>query len=383
MAGFNPTSLDTIFGEPGAKQDILLPGINMRILALTRYEHLGSSSRVRFYQYFPYLEAQGVEISSKPFFSDTYIQDLYAGRSVSLKDLFLAYVKRLVALTQTSTFDLLWVEKELLPMFPAGFEGFFRSSKIPYVVDYDDAVFHRYDMNPNPIIRTFLKYKIDRVMRDAAVVIVGNEYLATRANVAGAQKVAIVPSVVDVSRYFHGNREIRTPFRVGWIGSPVTVPNLNLIRDALQMLYREMDFRIVLIGAGVSDPFPNIPTTRLPWSEESELSIGRKFDVGVMPLIDGPFERGKCGYKLVQYMAGAIPMIASPVGVNREIVEQGTNGYLAESTEDWLLALRNLANNTQKNIEMGLAGRQKAEQMYNLQVTAPKLIDLLSSATKA
>lgn len=355
----------------------------MRILALTRYERLGSSSRVRFYQYFPYLRAHGVEISSKPFFSDKYIQDLYAGRSVSSKELLLAYFGRLAALTQSRAFDLVWVEKELLPMLPAGLEVLFQAFKIPYVVDYDDAVFHRYEMNPNPIIRTFLKRKIDHVMRHASLVIVGNEYLAKRAEAVGAQKVEIVPSVVDVSQYVL-RQEVKGSLRgIGWIGSPITVPNLDLVRDALNMLHREMDFRIVLIGAGTSDPFPNIPTTKLLWSEENERSIGQKFDVGIMPLIDGPFERGKCGYKLVQYMAGAIPMIASPVGVNRQIVEPEINGYLAESTEDWLIALRKLTNNVQKNIEMGLAGRQKAEQMYNLQVTAPRLIDLLSSVTKA
>jgi len=102
-----------------------------------------------------------------------------------------------------------------------------------------------------------------------------------------------------------------------------------------------------------------------------------------MPLIDGPFERGKCGYKLIQYMAGGIPIIASPVGVNRQIVEPNINGYLAESAEDWLAALRELINNPQKRSEMGMAGRQKAEQMYNLQVTAPKLMSLLSSVIKA
>lgn len=354
----------------------------MRILALTRYERLGSSSRVRFYQYFSYLRAQGVEIYSKPFFSDAYIQGLYAGRSVSSKELLFAYLRRLVVLTQSSSYDLLWVEKELLPMFPAGLESLFRSSKVPYVVDYDDAVFHRYGMHPNRLVRRFLGHKIDSVMRHATLIVAGNEYLADRAKAAGAQNVAVVPSVVDVSRYALRQDLTGPVHSIGWIGSPVTVPNLDLIRDALNTLYREMDFRIVLIGAGTLDPFPDLPTIRQSWSEESELSIGQKFDVGVMPLLDGPFERGKCGYKLVQYMAAALPMIASPVGVNRQIVEHGVNGYLADSTEDWLIALRGLMNNVQNNLKMGLAGRQKAEQMYNLQLTAPQLMKLLSSATK-
>ncbi len=267
-------------------------------------------------------------------------------------------------------------------MLPSGFETLFQKFKIPYVVDYDDAVFHRYDMNSNPLIRVFLKHKIDHVMRHAALVITGNEYLADRAITAGAPKVEFLPSVVDVSQYVLRQYATGLAFAVGWIGSPVTVPNLDLIRDALHALNLEIKIRIVLIGAGNADPFPNVPTTRLSWSEESELSIGEKFDVGVMPLIDGPFERGKCGYKLVQYMAGGIPVIASPVGVNRKIVEPGINGYLANSLEEWLIALRGLANDEHKRSEMGKAGRQKAELMYNLKVTAPRLITLLSSVIK-
>jgi glycosyltransferase involved in cell wall biosynthesis len=110
--------------------------------------------------------------------------------------------------------------------------------------------------------------------------------------------------------------------------------------------------------------------------------MSRKFDVGIMPLVDGPFERGKCGYKLIQYMASGLPVVASPVGVNQEIVEPGVNGYLAASSGDWLEALRQLRDSRENRKMMGQAGRRKAEQLYNLQVTAPRLLDLLSSLTK-
>jgi glycosyltransferase involved in cell wall biosynthesis len=125
--------------------------------------------------------------------------------------------------------------------------------------------------------------------------------------------------------------------------------------------------------------FPDIHTNMLPWDERLEHSIGEMFDVGIMPLEDGPFERGKCGYKLVQYMAGGIPVIASPVGMNRQIVEPGINGYLAISTDEWLTALRTLIRDEQLRSRLGKAGRKKAEEMYNLHVTGPKLLQLLSS----
>jgi len=356
--------------------------LTVRILALTRYERLGSSSRVRFYQYDPYLRQHELEIVNAPFFEDTYVSNLYSGRRTSLRAVLRAYLKRLSVLTQAASFDLLWVEKELLPWFPAAFEALLQKLHTPYVVDYDDAVFHRYDMHSNFLVRRLLKHKIDHVMRHASLVIVGNQYLADRAIKAGACNVEYLPSVVDVSQYEVNGSSSEHPFRIGWIGSPVTAPYLALIQEAMSELSRESDVRLVMIGAGNFQPLPHVPTEALPWSEDIERRLNQKFDVGLMPLVDGPFERGKCGYKLIQYMASALPVIASPVGVNQQIVEPQVNGYLAHTSTDWLTALRELRDSAQKRKMMGQRGRQKAEQMYNLQVTAPKLLSLLSGLAK-
>ena len=354
----------------------------MRLLALTRYERLGSSSRVRFYQYLPHLTSQGMEVVTAPFFTDDYVRDLYSGQRASLQSVLGAYLRRLSVLRRSASFDLLWVEKELLPWIPAGLEAFFHRRKVPYVVDYDDAVFHRYDLHPFFLVRTLLGHKIDRVMQYAALVIAGNEYIAERAINAGARKVEQLPSVVDVHQYAMTEPSFRPVFRIGWIGSPVTAPYLEQVREALGQLSQESQVSLILIGSGEVQPFRNVPTEILPWSEEIELRMSQKFDVGIMPLVDGPFERGKCGYKLIQYMASGLPVVASPVGVNRQIVEPEVNGYLAYSSEDWLAALRTLRDDVQKRKMMGQAGRRKAEQKYNLQVTAPQLRTLLSSVPK-
>ena len=354
----------------------------MRILALTRYERLGSSSRVRFYQYFPYLEAQGVEIVSAPFFKDAYVQSIYTGQAVNPGSILRAYIQRLTTLLNSAKYDVLWLEKELFPWLPALFEIFLQKFGIPYVVDYDDAVFHRYDMHKFALVRALLSNKIDQVMRHAALVVVGNEYLADRAKQAGAKNIEYLPSVADVSSYKVKKDYQKSSFRIGWIGSPVTAPYLNEVRDALNLLSHEADINVTLIGSGKFVPFPNIPTTILPWSEVLERSIGELFDVGIMPLVDGPFERGKCGYKLVQYMAGGLPVIASPVGINRQMIDSGINGFLAASTDEWIQGLRMLIHDDHLCSEMGRVGRQRAEQMYNLQVTAPKLLNLFLSAQK-
>jgi glycosyltransferase involved in cell wall biosynthesis len=354
----------------------------MQVLLLTRYERLGSSSRVRFYQYLPYLTSQGIGIVTAPFFTDEYVRNLYSGKQTSLKSVLAAYLKRLSVLARSQSFDLLWVEKELLPWIPARLEAFFHRRKVPYVVDYDDAVFHRYDLHPSFFVRALLGRKIDRVMQHAGLVIAGNEYIAERAINAGARKVEQLPSVVDVGQYTITEPRPGPVFRIGWIGSPVTAPYLDQVREALAQLGQESAVNLIPIGSGEVKPFPNVPTEVLPWSEEIELRMSQKFDVGIMPLVDGPFERGKCGYKLIQYMASGLPVVASPVGVNRQIVEPEVNGYLAHSAEDWLAALRTLRDDVQKRKMMGRAGRRKAEQKYNLQVTAPQLRALLSSLPK-
>jgi glycosyltransferase involved in cell wall biosynthesis len=352
------------------------------ILALTRYERLGSSSRVRFYQYYPYLQSQGVEIVTAPFLDDEYVRALYRGQAISKTEVLHSYLRRLSILSQSTSFDLLWVEKELLPWMPAWFENLLRFFKVPYVVDYDDAVYHRYDMHSSSIVRSFLGQKIDRVMRRAAMVIVGNDYLAERASKAHASRVEYLPSVVDVSLYKAREESARTPLQIGWIGSPVTAPYLDAVREALELFSRETEVHLTLIGAGRVSSFGNIPVTLLPWDEAMETSIGSLFDVGIMPLADGPFEWGKCGYKLVQYMAAGLPVVASPVGINRQMVAPGRNGFLAASTEEWLEAFRRLAHDRDLRHKMGQSGRSQAEQMYNLQVTAPRLLDLLSSVRR-
>ena len=352
----------------------------MRILALTRYERLGSSSRVRFYQYFPFLESQGVDIVSVPFFDNDYVRSLYAGKRASIRPVILAYLRRISTLISPGNFDLLWIEKELLPWFPAPLESLFRARDIPYVVDYDDAVFHRYDQHSLALVRAVLGKKIDDVMRNAKIVVVGNEYLAERARKAGPRRVETLPSVVDVDRYVLKEPGQGSTFNIGWIGSPLNAGYIGLIHESIRQLSQESEVRLVLVGAGTKPATMDVPTEVISWSEDSELRLSQNMDVGIMPLIDEPFERGKCGYKLIQYMAGGIPVVASPVGVNREIVEHEVNGYLAESPHEWLQSLRSLRDDVEKRTAMGRAGHQKAKKLYNLEVTAPQLFNLLSDA---
>jgi glycosyltransferase involved in cell wall biosynthesis len=351
----------------------------MRILALTRYSSLGSSSRVRFYQYIPSLTSFGIEIHVASLLDDDYVYRLYNGKRQSVSSTVMAYLSRIASLVNSHLFDLLWIEKELLPWLPAWGEQILSRWHIPCVVDYDDAVFHRYDMHANPLIRALLGEKIDAVMRHATTVVVGNDYLTERARHAKAKRIEYLPSVVDANRYSIQDKA-GEQFRIGWIGSPITAPYLGLIRDALEDVTKQIDVRLVLVGSGIQDPLPGVAKELLPWSEDSEVAHIQSFDVGIMPLLDGPFEQGKCGYKLLQYMACGLPVIASPVGVNSHIVEQGKTGFLASRAAEWKQALVMLSQNPNLRRDLGKAGRKKVEQEYSLKITAPRLFEILTDA---
>jgi glycosyltransferase involved in cell wall biosynthesis len=351
----------------------------MRVLALTRYTSLGPSSRVRFYQYASPLASLGMEVDVAPLLGEDYVHNLYNGKPQSPLSVFKAYMSRITSMVKCRPYDLLWIEKELLPWLPVWTERILVKHSIPTVVDYDDAVFHRYDLHDDPLVRAFLGRRIDTIMHQATTVVVGNDYLAGRAHQAGARKVEYLPSVVDTTRYSVREKSAGE-FRIGWIGSPITVPYLGLIKEPLEEALKQTGARLVLIGAGDQDPLPGIEKEILPWSEETEVSLIQSFDVGIMPLSDGPFEQGKCGYKLVQYMACGLPVVASPVGVNTRIVEHGKTGFLASNSEEWLTALVTLFQDASLRKFFGTVGRRKVEKEYCLKVTAPRLYKILTEA---
>jgi len=354
----------------------------MRVLALPRYSSLGSSSRTRFYQYVPYLTSCGIELQVMPLLGDEYIHALYFMEKQPFYSIARGYINRVGAYLKARSFDLLWIEKELFPWLPAWSEELLNLRGIPYVIDYDDAVYHRYDNHRDPLIRAMLGNSIAAAMQHAATVVVGNDTLAEYARRAGARKIEYLPTVVNLDRYPIREKK-SSQFRIGWIGSPITAPYLGLIKDALDEVCQQTGARMVLIGMGDRDPLPGLEKESLTWNEVSEVANIQSCDVGIMPLPDEPFSRGKCGYKLIQYMAAGLPVVASPVGINSQIVEQGKTGFLASSKEEWIQALVTLYHDAGMRINMGEAGRQKVEKEYSLEVSAPRLLDILTKASIA
>jgi glycosyltransferase involved in cell wall biosynthesis len=277
--------------------------------------------------------------------------------------------------------DLYWVYVELLPYVPAAIERLATSGK-PVVYDFDDAFFHSYDQSGNPLVRALLGDKHAKLLSRAAGCACGNAYLRDFA-VRHCPNSIILPTVVDTTQYRPRPRR-KGQVTIGWIGSPSTWPNVRPLLALLKELVASHGIRVRVVGAGreaEGDRFTGLEL--IDWSEAGEIADVQAMDIGIMPLADRPFERGKSGYKLIQYMACGLPVVASPVGVNSEIVADGLNGFLATSEAEWRSALVRLIEDAELRRALGKAGRQRAKQDFSLASQVPRLVELLRSAVKA
>ena len=354
---------------------------SLRIGAFTRYTRGGASSRLRFLQYFSELERRGLSVHHAPLFSNAYIESLQSG-GIKPYEAFRALVRRIQSLRAARHLDAIWLEKDAFPWLPSLLETALIPRDVPLVLDYDDAVFHQYDQHSNLLVRQLLMRKHQVLMRQAALVVAGNPYIAHYARAAGVHRVELLPTVVDLDRYktlgVKPYGAINTLPTAGWVGQRSTAVFLYPLVPLFARLGGEglMQFRAI----GIDALSLGLPFASEAWSEATEVESIKKLDVGVMPLNDAPFERGKCGYKLIQYMACGLPVVASPVGVNTTLVEHGVNGFLATSLDEWEWALRTLARDSLLRHRMGQAGRAKVEREYSLQVTAPILAGWLTEA---
>ena len=202
-------------------------------------------------------------------------------------------------------------------------------------------------------------------------------YVESYAERAGARDIVVVPSVVDPQRYPPRVERDDARMRIGWIGTPHTQRYLEDLAPQLARLQRGGDVDVQLVGASAAPT--GVDAELVPWSEAGEGAAMARLDVGIMPLPDSPWERGKCGFKLVQYMAAGVPVVASPVGANCDIVEEGRNGFLAHAPSDWHRAFDLLRDRALRR-RLGARARDTVLERYSLDVAAPRIVFMLRRA---
>jgi glycosyltransferase involved in cell wall biosynthesis len=353
------------------------------LVVLTRYGTLGASSRLRFFQYLASMQQQtpGLDVQWQPLLDDQYLTLLYAKQPTRYTALS-AYAKRawFFLRHRAKPAQVHWIEKELWPWAPAWLELWVLGSR-RYVIDLDDAIFHNYDLHRSAWVRRVYGRKIDHVMRHAALVVAGNPYLASRAMAAGAKQVRVLPTVIDTARYAP-QQTVRdsSPVKIVWIGSMSTARYLQDLAAPLQAVAAQHAIELLVIGANVN--IDGVVCRSIPWQEATEAAAIAQADIGIMPLRDSPWEQGKCGYKLIQYMGCGLPVVASAVGANVDIVDDQGNGFLVTDNNGWARALLDLVQNPTLRQRMGAAGRARVDARYSLTVTAPRLHDWLAEVAR-
>jgi glycosyltransferase involved in cell wall biosynthesis len=346
------------------------------------------SARQRLVRYFPYFRSQGIEATFWPSVPSALhaIKNTYGPGNTLKKALLLsaALLRRLlVDFPRFGHFDALFVHREVFPFFTPLFERLAQRVNPRFILDFDDAVYveptHYRDWRS--VLRQPANFA--QVVAGSAHVVAGNQVLADYAREYN-DRVTVVPTALDPDFYPPKRDFDAAPVVVGWTGAWATAPSLDLLAPVFERLARTERFRLKIIGnANIYDlHFPGVEVEYCLWNLRTMIDDLRVFDVGVMPLPDTPWERGKCGGKLLQYMALGIPAVASPVGVNTQIVADGENGFLASTGNEWYECLRALIRDAALRKRIGGRARQTMEARYSIKVTGPRLRAIVEEVAK-
>lgn len=344
------------------------------------------SQRFRIEQYLSYLSSHGYE------FEFSYLLDARDDTHFYKRGKF--WQKALVVLrglgkriSQTwkwKQYDLVFVQREGI-MVGTAFLELFLARRLPLIYDFDDSIWIPNISEANACF-AFLKttHKIRQMIQAAALVFAGNPYLADYAGNFNS-KVRVVPTTIDTDLYQpQGNSDRPGPVCIGWSGSFSTVQHFKLAIPALMRIKELYGSRVCFKIIGDADYFcQELDTQGCAWRAETEVFDLLELDIGLMPLPDDEWARGKCGLKGLQYMALGIPTLMSPVGVNTQIIENGVNGYLPTTTEDWVETLSHLVDSVQERRRIGQAGRQTVIDSFSVQRWQQTYLELFNSLIRS
>ncbi len=350
----------------------------IKVLALALYGPLAASNRYRLGQYVSGLADLGIELQVRYLLGDDYLRARFGGLAMPVTVMLKDAWGRAENLWHQNDYDAVILQCELMPLMPGWLERLL--IRKPYLYDFDDAFYLKYRSHRLCLINPLLSGKFDVVMAGAATVTAGNHVLANYARKYNSNTL-FLPTVVDTLRYIPKTSDRNSNiFTIGWIGSPSTAVYLKELVIPLSLLGQECPIQFIVIG-GKAPKIPNVTVVELDWNEQTELDLINSFDVGVMPLPDNEWARGKCAFKLIQYMACALPVIASPVGANVDVVDS-TCGLFASTPQAWLEAFRVLRDEPIVRGKMGEAGRLRVIQYYSLHKNLPVLADAIFKITK-
>jgi glycosyltransferase involved in cell wall biosynthesis len=356
----------------------------LSVLALTRYDRQGASSRVRFLQYVPHLERLGVNVQVQSLLPQLYLDRLYRTGTRAPGLVVAACLRRLAHLIDHHDAPIVWLQREVLPFAPFLLEKLLLAGR-KVVIDFDDAHHLYYKKLSAGWARALYGDKIEQLMRHATAVTVGNRSLFDYAQTAGARQVHLIPSAVDVTRFpkVALAPSAGEPFTIGWIGTPMTAAEaIPMVRKPLARFLTDTGAQCLLVGVP-PDQFPDIPARCVPWSEAAEEGYLSQMSVGLCPLQDTPWNRGKSGYKIIQYMAAGKPALVSPVGIAADITVEGATGLHCRTEDDWYRALMRLYQDESLRLTYGARAQAIAIASYDTAKAAADIARIFEACLRA
>jgi len=356
----------------------------MKILFLVPYP-IGAapSQRFRFEQYFQFLDQAGIQYDIQSFldqktWSILYLPGHYTHKIFGILGGFLRRWKKMFGLSQ---YDYVFIHREAAPLGPPIFEWWVaKAGKKKIIYDFDDAIWLENVSESNRLFSGLKWYdKVHQIIRWSYKISCGNDFLADFARSINPSAYAVVnPTTIDMHHWHNREKDQNTAeIVIGWTGSHSTIPYLNDLVPVLKKLNEKYQYTFQVISN--RKPDWDLPNLRfLPWSKDSEIDDLMQLNVGVMPMPDDQWTRGKCGFKALQYMSLGIPAVVSPVAVNKKIVDQGLNGFLCQTEQEWYEALEQLIQDQSVRIKMGQASKNKILSHYSVASNRANFLNLFS-----
>lgn len=350
-------------------------GEKIKVLFLPKYFPEGASSRYRYYNYKKYFENNGIEVDYKPLMRDGYVKRYYNGEKNNKFDLLFDIIKRIIfILFNKKKYDYIVVEKELIMFCPYFIEKILLYG-CKYALDFDDNPKAPY--TKNKIKKFILGNKIDKLVENSYLTTVGNMWYFSEFK---SEKLAYLPTVIDIKKYEMKENYITDEIVIVWIGSKSTSKYLKIIERPLQKLSEKYPIKLKIIGGDIK--LDGINIENIKWQEETESIEILNSDIGIMPLEDTYWEKGKCGFKLIQYMGCGLPVVASPAPANVEIIIQEKNGFIAKNDEEWFRYLEYLISDKELRETIGKRNRKRIREKYSYQNWEEKYIQMVLKKIK-
>lgn len=310
-----------------------------------------AASRYRVLQYLPYLQSKGVDATVS----------LYPG---TVRENFRFF-------NSLSQYDLIFLQRK---RFSQPRLGLLRRRAKKIVYDFDDSVMYRNSTREDPVSDT-RRRRFVQMVKASDFVIAGNEFLKDQV-LPFNSNVEVIPSSIDGGRYDPKDYSLKKGVTLGWIGDHGSIHYLEKMKPVFEEVGKRYPHAELKIVCDIFFDCDRMKVVKKEWRSEEEVTDLQSFDIGLMPLIDDPWSWGKCGLKIIQYQGVGVPVVCTPVGINRDLVEDGVNGFYAMTPDQWVEKLSILIEDASLREKMGREGRERVMERYTVQACAPRLFSI-------